>query len=139
MYLSIKQIVGEKNINIIGWNGIASLREAFPWVGLLRFALCSPEWGASKWKKPICRAADKAKKKRPLLSKLKRSSFFCFALTGWAFSPLAVRGGFEPPEPLRVRQFSKLLVSATHPPHQNPAGLAAGSAKIQILLNLQIF
>ena len=31
----------------------------------------------------------------------------------------AVRGGFEPPEPLRVRQFSKLLVSATHPPHQS--------------------
>ena len=30
----------------------------------------------------------------------------------------AVRGGFEPPEPLRVRQFSKLLVSATHPPHR---------------------
>lgn len=51
---------------------------------------------------------------------------------------VAVRGGFEPPEPLRVRQFSKLLVSATHPPHQNPAGLAAGSAKIQILFNLQI-
>jgi hypothetical protein len=30
----------------------------------------------------------------------------------------AVRGGFEPPEPLPVRQFSKLLVSATHPPHR---------------------
>ena len=29
----------------------------------------------------------------------------------------AVRGGFEPPEQLPVRQFSKLLVSATHPPH----------------------
>ncbi len=24
-------------------------------------------------------------------------------------------GGFEPPVPLRVRQFSKLVVSATHP------------------------
>ena len=30
---------------------------------------------------------------------------------------LAVRGGFEPPVQLPVRQFSKLLVSATHPPH----------------------
>jgi hypothetical protein len=28
-----------------------------------------------------------------------------------------VRGGFEPPVRLPVRQFSKLLVSATHPPH----------------------
>ena len=27
----------------------------------------------------------------------------------------AEKGGFEPPVPLRVRQFSKLLVSATHP------------------------
>jgi uncharacterized protein len=29
-----------------------------------------------------------------------------------------VRGGFEPPEQFPVRQFSKLLVSATHPPHR---------------------
>ena len=28
----------------------------------------------------------------------------------------AERGGFEPPVQLPVRQFSKLLVSATHPP-----------------------
>ncbi len=34
----------------------------------------------------------------------------------WQFTVLAERGGFEPPVPLRVRQFSKLLVSATHPP-----------------------
>lgn len=27
----------------------------------------------------------------------------------------AERGGFEPPVPIRVRQFSKLVVSATHP------------------------
>ncbi len=27
----------------------------------------------------------------------------------------AEAGGFEPPVPLRVRQFSKLVVSATHP------------------------
>lgn len=32
----------------------------------------------------------------------------------------AVRGGFEPPERLPVRQFSKLVVSATHPSHQTP-------------------
>ena len=40
--------------------------------------------------------------------------------TGLRYTPnsLAVRGGFEPPVPLLVRQFSKLLVSATHPPHQ---------------------
>ena len=31
----------------------------------------------------------------------------------------AVRGGFEPPVQLPVRQFSKLVVSATHPSHQN--------------------
>ena len=31
----------------------------------------------------------------------------------------AVRGGFEPPVRLPVRQFSKLLVSATHPSHQS--------------------
>ena len=30
----------------------------------------------------------------------------------------AVRGGFEPPVRLHVRQFSKLVVSATHPPHR---------------------
>ncbi len=35
-----------------------------------------------------------------------------------AFFAFAVRGGFEPPEPFPVRQFSKLLVLATHPPHQ---------------------
>ena len=43
--------------------------------------------------------------------KIARNSPYDFAF--------AVRGGFEPPEPLRVRQFSKLLVSATHPPHQS--------------------
>ena len=35
-------------------------------------------------------------------------SFFCCC---------AVRGGFEPPVRLPVRQFSKLVVSATHPSH----------------------
>ncbi len=33
----------------------------------------------------------------------------------------AVRGGFEPPVRLPVRQFSKLVVSATHPSHQVPS------------------
>ena len=37
----------------------------------------------------------------------------------------AVRGGFEPPVRLPVRQFSKLVVSATHPPHlEGPAAFA---------------
>lgn len=31
------------------------------------------------------------------------------------FYPLAEAGGFEPPVRLPVRQFSKLVVSATHP------------------------
>jgi hypothetical protein len=31
----------------------------------------------------------------------------------------AVRAGFEPAVQLPVRQFSKLVVSASHPPHQN--------------------
>ncbi len=35
-----------------------------------------------------------------------------------AFVLFAVRGGFEPPEQFPVRQFSKLVVSATHPPHR---------------------
>ena len=39
------------------------------------------------------------------------------AQVGYTTKTSAVRGGFEPPVPLRVRQFSKLLVSATHPPH----------------------
>ena len=30
-------------------------------------------------------------------------------------------GGFEPPVPIRVRQFSKLVVSATHPNFLEPA------------------
>ena len=36
----------------------------------------------------------------------------------------AVRGGFEPPVRKPVRQFSKLVVSATHPSHQTPFGFA---------------
>lgn len=40
-----------------------------------------------------------------------------------AFAALAEGGGFEPPVPIRVRQFSKLVVSATHPSFQDGAVL----------------
>ena len=42
---------------------------------------------------------------------------------------IAVKAGFEPAVPLRVRQFSKLVVSATHPLHRSESELpgAAGS------------
>ena len=45
---------------------------------------------------------------------------------------LAEAGGFEPPVRLPARQFSKLVVSATHPnflPHQNSLLLAGISLK----------
>ena len=41
----------------------------------------------------------------------------------------AVRGGFEPPVQLPVRQFSKLVVSATHPSH----------LKLSLRIGLQIY
>ncbi|GEM_PF-4668198 len=88
--------------------------------GLPHYVRRSPGWELQNNKSDGLRPY-KAKNKRPLLNKLKRPSFFCFTPLGLAFIVLAVRGGFEPPEPLRVRQFSKLLVSATHPPHQKPA------------------
>ncbi len=51
--------------------------------------------------------ASYAKKKRfACLSKLRQTNRLFFA----------EEGGFEPPVQLPVRQFSKLLVSATHPP-----------------------
>ena len=52
------------------------------------------------------------------------------AMTGLRYTPMvfakinkfnlfiAVRGGFEPPVRSPVRQFSKLVVSATHPSHR---------------------
>ena len=46
----------------------------------------------------------------------KRAASVCFSTTCGFLS--AVRGGFEPPVRLPVRQFSKLVVSATHPSHQ---------------------
>ena len=36
-----------------------------------------------------------------------------------SFIPIAEAGGFEPPVRLPVRQFSKLVVSATHPHFQS--------------------
>ena len=41
--------------------------------------------------------------------------------TSFFVSYPAEGGGFEPPVPLRVRQFSKLVVSATHPNFLEPA------------------
>ena len=41
------------------------------------------------------------------------SGYYSFHIVSFA-----VRGGFEPPVRLPVRQFSKLVVSATHPSHQ---------------------
>ena len=46
----------------------------------------------------------------------KRAASVCLSTTCGFLS--AVRGGFEPPVQLPVRQFSKLVVSATHPSHQ---------------------
>ena len=57
---------------------------------------------------PLCKQACNG---LPVYKKaLKRClrAFFCCC---------AVRGGFEPPVRLPVRQFSKLVVSATHPSH----------------------
>ena len=45
----------------------------------------------------------------------------------------AEKGGFEPPVPLRVRQFSKLLVSATHP------SLLSRNANIQVVSEIVLF
>ena len=48
--------------------------------------------------------------------KLVKHSFYEFLCWIGIFG--AVRGGFEPPVQFPVRQFSKLVVSATHPPHR---------------------
>ena len=47
----------------------------------------------------------------------KRAASVCLSTTCGFLS--AVRGGFEPPVRLPVRQFSNLVVSATHPSHQS--------------------
>jgi hypothetical protein len=46
------------------------------------------------------------------------SSFLNFQTPVEFRKPLAVRAGFEPAVQLPVRQFSKLVVSASHPPHR---------------------
>ena len=51
---------------------------------------------------------------------------------------LAVRGGFEPPVRLPVRQFSKLVVSATHPSHQADP-FSNGTANIRRFYCFAIF
>ena len=51
----------------------------------------------------------------------------------WLF---AEAGGFEPPVPLRVRQFSKLVVSATHPNFLEPAFSLKCGANIERLFEL---
>jgi hypothetical protein len=53
----------------------------------------------------------------------------------------AVRAGFEPAVHLRVRQFSKLVVSASHPPHLLlPNGLIRSPVKIdKIHTGVQIY
>ena len=50
----------------------------------------------------------------------------------------AVGGGFEPPVQLPVRQFSKLVVSATHPSHQNTR-FAMGLQIYEYFIVLQYF
>ena len=49
--------------------------------------------------------------------KKNRDCITAISISSNGSSPLAVRGGFEPPVREPVRQFSKLVVSATHPSH----------------------
>ncbi len=51
----------------------------------------------------------------PLLQK-KQKAFKTKNPQNAGYQLVAERGGFEPPVRLPVRQFSKLVVSATHPP-----------------------
>ena len=92
-------------------------------------ALLAPLWGLPRFARRSLGGGLKRKNanclwqalkmQNPHLSKLMRVFFFSLCPSDFGFFPFAVRGGFEPPEPFRVRQFSKLLVSATHPPHQD--------------------
>ena len=64
---------------------------------------CTHRWGHRKRELPGAQhALAKRKRKRP-------------ASLGASLAIRAEGGGFEPPVPIRVRQFSKLVVSATHP------------------------
>ena len=51
----------------------------------------------------------------------------------------AVRGGFEPPVRLPVRQFSKLVVSATHPSHLKLPIFPIGVQIYEVFVVLQHF
>ena len=46
----------------------------------------------------------------------------------------AVRAGFEPAVQFPVRQFSKLVVSASHPPHRDEAANVPKNVTLQIKL-----
>ena len=96
---------------------LASLHSAFPtplprgpWHNnrkKLKRAPVRPSWFFVH-RHPLCKQACNG---LPVYKKSPQAlleSFFCCC---------AVRGGFEPPVRLPVRQFSKLVVSATHPSH----------------------
>ena len=59
-------------------------------------------------------------------------------LSGFSIRVFAEAGGFEPPVQLPVRQFSKLVVSATHPHFQVHVDLALanGGANIEVSFEL---
>ena len=71
---------------------------------------------------------------RAVLTK-KREPFELMVL----FFSLAVGGGFEPPVRLPVRQFSKLVVSATHPSHQTDSFFLTGLQIYKEFIVLQLF
>ena len=67
----------------------------------------------------------------------KRAASVCLSTTCGFLS--AVRGGFEPPVRLPVRQFSKLVVSATHPSHQTDSFFLTGLQIYKEFIVLQLF
>ena len=78
---------------------------------------------------PPAAGRTKTKRKQNLKSKLSILLSFC----------LAVGGGFEPPVQLPVRQFSKLVVSATHPSHQTDSFFLTGLQIYKEFIVLQLF
>ena len=67
----------------------------------------------------------------------KRAASVCLSTTCGFLS--AVGGGFEPPVRLPVRQFSKLVVSATHPSHQTDSFFLTGLQRYKEFIVLQLF
>ena len=67
----------------------------------------------------------------------KRAASVCLSTTCGFLS--AVGGGFEPPVRLPVRQFSKLVVSATHPSHQTDSFFLTGLQIYKEFIVLQLF